>query len=94
VACSLLVAALGFNTALGPIAEWGLRMSGRHVAVDSSMRTSRERVYAAGDVSEYPGKVRLISVGFGEAAVAVNHLAHDLDPGAGISPGHSTNEGD
>jgi thioredoxin reductase (NADPH) len=93
VACSLLVAALGFNTALGPVAEWGLKMSGRHVSVDSSMRTSRGRVYAAGDVSEYTGKVRLISVGFGEAAIAVNHLAHDLDPHAGIFPGHSTNEG-
>jgi len=93
VPCGLLVAALGFNTALGPIAEWGLQMSGRHVAVDSSMRTSRERVYAAGDVSEYSGKVRLISVGFGEAAIAVNHLARDLDPDAGVFPGHSTNEG-
>lgn len=93
VLCGLLVAALGFNTALGPIAEWGLQMSGRHVAVDSSMRTSRERVYAAGDVSEYAGKVRLISVGFGEAAIAVNHLARDLTPGAGVFPGHSTNEG-
>jgi thioredoxin reductase (NADPH) len=91
--CQLLVAALGFNTALGPIAEWGLEMSGRHIAVGPSMRTSRERVYAAGDVSEYEGKVRLISVGFGEAAIAVNHLARDLDPGAGVFPGHSTNEG-
>lgn len=91
VPCGLLVAALGFNTALGPIATWGLDMSGRHVAVDANMQSSRPRVYAAGDVSEYAGKVRLISVGFGEAAIAVNHLAHDLDPTAGIFPGHSTN---
>jgi ferredoxin/flavodoxin---NADP+ reductase len=93
LSCGFLVAALGFNTALGPIASWGLEMNGRHVAVDPSMRTSRPRVYAAGDVSEYTGKVRLISVGFGEAAIAVNHLAHDLDPDAGVFPGHSTNEG-
>ncbi len=91
--CDLLVAALGFKTELGPIAEWGLDMDGRHVAVRHDMRTSRLGIYAAGDVSEYPGKVRLISVGFGEAAIAVNHLAHELNPGAGIFPGHSTNEG-
>ena len=91
--CDLLVAALGFNTALGPIAEWGLEMDGRHVAVGPEMRTSIPRVYAAGDVSAYPGKVRLIAVGFGEAAIAVNHLAAELDPSAGIFPGHSTNEG-
>lgn len=91
--CDLLVAALGFNTALGPVAEWGLAMDGRHVAVGPEMRTSRERVYAAGDVSAYPGKVRLIAVGFGEAAIAVNHLASELDPNSGVFPGHSTNEG-
>jgi len=93
VPCTLLVAALGFNTALGPIAEWGLEMEGRHVAVDNDMRTSHPKIFAAGDVSEYPGKVRLIAVGFGEAAIAVNHLAHTLDPSSGVFPGHSTNEG-
>lgn len=93
VPCGLLVAALGFSTALGPVATWDLDMTGRHVAVDATMKSSRPRVYAAGDVSEYAGKVRLISVGFGEAAIAVNHLAHDLDPTAAVFPGHSTNEG-
>lgn len=93
LSCELLVAALGFKTALGPIADWGLDMDGRHVAVRHDMRTSKPGVYAAGDVSEYAGKVRLISVGFGEAAIAVNHLAHELNPEAGVFPGHSTNEG-
>jgi thioredoxin reductase len=91
--CDLLVAALGFKTTLGPIAEWGLDMDGRHIAVRHDMRTSLPGIYAAGDVSEYAGKVRLISVGFGEAAIAVNHLAHELNPDAGVFPGHSTNEG-
>jgi thioredoxin reductase len=47
-------------------------------------------VYAAGDITEYPGKVRLISVGFGEAATAVNNAATVIDPAAGLFPGHST----
>ena len=33
------------------------------------MATNVAGVYAAGDITDYPGKVRLISVGFGEAAL-------------------------
>jgi len=47
-------------------------------------------VYAAGDIAGYPGKVPLISVGFGEAATAVNNSAIAIDPAAGLLPGHST----
>jgi thioredoxin reductase (NADPH) len=60
------------------------------VVVDPSMRTSRHRVFAAGDVTEYPGKVRLIAVGFGEAATAVNNAAVVVDPAAHVFPGHSS----
>ena len=45
-----------------------------------SMRTNLPRVFAAGDITEYPGKVRLIAVGFGEAATAVNNAAVAIDP--------------
>jgi ferredoxin/flavodoxin---NADP+ reductase len=34
--------------------------------------------------------VRLISVGFGEAATAVNNAAVYIDPGAKVFPGHSS----
>jgi thioredoxin reductase (NADPH) len=34
--------------------------------------------------------VRLISVGFGEAATAVNNAATVIDPTATVFPGHST----
>lgn len=88
--CDLVVAALGFSSNLGPILAWGIDFEGRHIAVDPTMRTSLERVYAIGDVSEYAGKVRLIAVGFGEAAIALNHIAADLDPDSQIFPGHST----
>jgi thioredoxin reductase (NADPH) len=85
-----LVAALGFVADLGPLQQWGIEVSKRHVLVDSSMRTSRDRVFAAGDVTEYPGKVRLIAVGFGEAATAVNNAAVVVDPSAHVFPGHSS----
>jgi thioredoxin reductase len=85
-----VVAALGFVSNLGPLADWGLELRRRSIVVDTRMRTTVNRVYAAGDVTEYPGKVRLMSVGFGEAATAVNNAAVALDPVLSLFPGHST----
>jgi thioredoxin reductase (NADPH) len=91
--CQALVAALGFVADLGPLQQWGIEVRKRHVVVGPSMRTSLERVFAAGDVTEYPGKVRLIAVGFGEAATAVNNAAVAIDPSAHVFPGHSSELG-
>ena len=85
-----VVAALGFIADLGPIQEWGLETDRRHIVVDSTTATSLPRVFAAGDITDYPGKVRLIAVGFGEAATAVNNAAVLLDPDAHLFPGHSS----
>jgi thioredoxin reductase (NADPH) len=85
-----VVAALGFIADLGPMKDWGLTLDKRHVVVDTAMRTNLERVFAAGDITEYPGKVRLIAVGFGEAATAVNNAAVAIDPTAHVFPGHSS----
>jgi thioredoxin reductase (NADPH) len=85
-----VVAALGFVADLGPLQQWGIEVSKRHVVVDGSMRTSLPRVFAAGDITEYSGKVRLIAVGFGEAATAVNNAAVVIDPSAHVFPGHSS----
>ena len=88
--CQALVAALGFIADLGPMQQWGLEVEKRHIVVDSSMRTNFPRVFAAGDITEYPGKVRLIAVGFGEAATAVNNATVAIDPTAKVFPGHSS----
>ena len=85
-----VVAALGFLADLGPLQRWGIEVSKRHIVVDASMRTNLHRVFAAGDVTEFPGKVRLIAVGFGEAATAVNNAAVVIDPTAHVFPGHSS----
>jgi len=88
-----VVAALGFTADLGPLAEWGLRLDRRHILVTSTMATNLPRVFAAGDIAEYPGKVRLIATGFGEAATAVNNAAVAIDPAAHLFPGHSSEAG-
>jgi thioredoxin reductase len=85
-----VVAALGFTADLGPLAEWGLQLDRRHILVSSTMATNLPRVFAAGDIVEYAGKVRLIATGFGEAATAVNNAAVAIDPAAHLFPGHSS----
>ena len=85
-----VVAALGFTADLGPMTRWGLGQAKRHIIVDTTMATNLPRVFAAGDITDYPGKVRLISVGFGEAATAVNNAATAIDPNAKLFPGHSS----
>jgi ferredoxin/flavodoxin---NADP+ reductase len=85
-----VVAALGFKSDLGPLKSWDVKIDGRHILVDTTMQTSIPGVFAAGDITEYEGKVRLISVGFGEAATAVNNAAVHIDPEARVFPGHSS----
>ena len=85
-----VVAALGFVADLGPLQQWGIEVQKRHLVVNPAMRTNLARVFAAGDITEYPGKVRLIAVGFGEAATAVNNAAVVIDPTAHVFPGHSS----
>ena len=87
--CDKLIAALGFTANLGPLLEWGIQIVGRrHIAVDTKGATSVPGVYAAGDIVEYPGKVRLIATGFGEVATAVNNAAAFLNPDVSAFPGH------
>ena len=85
-----VIAALGFTADLGPLLSWGLECRSRRIVVDRRMATSVPGVFAAGDIAEYDGKVRLISVGFGEAASAVNNAAVVIDPSLRLDPGHSS----
>jgi Thioredoxin reductase len=88
-----VIAALGFTADLGPLTGWGLTLERKQILVDTTMATNLPGVFAAGDITEYPGKVRLISVGFGEAATAVNNAAVVIDPSAHVFPGHSSAAG-
>ena len=85
-----VVAALGFVADLTAMKDWGVEFDKRHVKVDTAMRTNVPRVFAAGDITEYDGKVRLIAVGFGEVATAINNAAPLVFPDQGVFPGHSS----
>jgi thioredoxin reductase len=86
--CDKLVAALGFTANLGPLLEWGIEIRKRTIAVDSMGRTTVPGIYAAGDIVDYEGKVKLIATGFGEIATAVNNAAAYLNPDVSAFPGH------
>lgn len=81
----------GFVSSLGPISEWGIAIESNSIVVDSRMETSIPGIFAAGDITTYPGKLKLIAVGFGEAPTAVNNAKVYIDPEAKLSPGHSSN---
>jgi thioredoxin reductase (NADPH) len=86
-----VLALIGFRPDLGPLADWGLDLERNTIRVSPSMETNIPGVFAAGDIVTYEGKLELIATGFGEAAVAVNHAVHHIDPQARVNPGHSTN---
>ncbi|WP_335870331.1 NAD(P)/FAD-dependent oxidoreductase [Bacillus sp. 2205SS5-2] len=80
----------GFVSSLGPIKDWGLTIEKNSILVNSRMETNIEGIYAAGDISTYDGKVKLIASGFGEAPTAVNNAKALIDPNARVQPLHST----
>lgn len=81
----------GFISSLGPINQWGLEIESGSIVVDSRMQTNIPGIFAAGDITTYPGKLKLIAVGFGEAPTAINNAKVYIDPEAKLSPGHSSN---
>jgi ferredoxin/flavodoxin---NADP+ reductase len=80
----------GYLSKLGPIADWGLELDKRQIKVSPEMMTSIPGIFAAGDVASYPGKLKLIATGFGEAAIAANYAAHYINPELSVEPGHSS----
>ncbi|HEU4451119.1 MAG TPA: NAD(P)/FAD-dependent oxidoreductase [Gaiellaceae bacterium] len=89
--CDALITLLGFHSHLGSIVDWGLELHGkRQVLVEpSTMETTIPAVYGAGDVAGYEGKITLISVGFGEAAIAANQAVARIR-GEKVQPKYST----
>ena len=61
----------GLIMKLGPIADWGLNIDKKTIAVDTEkFETNQKGIYAVGDICNYPGKLKLILSGFHEGALA------------------------
>jgi thioredoxin reductase (NADPH) len=91
--CDEILLQLGFSTRLGPLQDWGLDLDRTAIRVDPQGRTNLERVWACGDITTHPGKLKLIATGFGEAAIAVAQAVHAFRPELALQPAYSTNSG-
>ncbi|WP_052255069.1 NAD(P)/FAD-dependent oxidoreductase [Salinicoccus sp. YB14-2] len=80
----------GFISSLGPIKNWGLDITRNSILVNPRMETNIPGIYAAGDITSFDGKVKLIVTGFGEATTAVSNAKSFIDPKARLQPKHST----
>ncbi len=81
---------VGFKSSLGPLKEWGMEIVKNQIVVDDKYETNLPGVFAVGDVCAFPGKIKLIATGVGEAATAVCFAKTRLDPAAKLFPGHSS----
>jgi thioredoxin reductase (NADPH) len=82
VQASNLLVYLGLSPKLGPIADWGMAMDRKQVAVDTEkFATSVPGIFAVGDINSYPGKKKLILSGFHECALAAFGAAEIVFPG-------------
>lgn len=87
----VLLPMLGYVSDLGAMTSWGLAFEKDEIVVNPMMEAGRPGIYAAGDITTYPGKLKLIACGFSEAAIAVNQCVHWIYPDKKVSPGHSSN---
>jgi len=59
--------------------------------VNDASELGASYLLAAGDITAYPAKFKLIATGAAEAVTAVNHAVTFINPKARLDPGHSTN---
>jgi thioredoxin reductase (NADPH) len=86
-----LLAFFGLHPKLGPIAEWGMEIAKKQLAVDTEkFQTSVPGIYAVGDINVYPGKKKLILSGFHEAALAAFAIKEYLEPGKKVHLQYTT----
>jgi thioredoxin reductase (NADPH) len=91
VRLDVLLALQGLIPKLGPIADWGLTLDHRQLAVNTeTFSTNVPGIFAVGDVNTYPGKRKLILSGFHEATLAAFATAAHLFPDRRIQLQYTT----
>lgn len=81
IACDAILPFFGLTMKLGPVANWGLKLSGDLVEVETaSFESSEQGIFAIGDINTYPGKLKLILCGFHEGALAAQKIHRYVYP--------------
>ena len=86
-----LIFLFGLNKKLGPILDWNIDLNGKKVSVNTeNFQTSKEGIFAVGDINDYPGKLDLILSGFHETTLAVQEAYRRIFPGERVPFGYTT----
>tara|TARA_B100000029_G_scaffold516572_1_gene631320 strand:- start:10513 stop:11556 length:1044 start_codon:yes stop_codon:yes gene_type:complete len=81
----------GLNKKLGPILDWKLDLNEKKISVNTkNFQTSKNGIFAVGDINDYPGKLDLILCGFHETTLAVQEAYRRLFPGERVPFGYTT----
>ncbi len=75
LAVDRILGCIGFTPKLGFLKDHGFEIADGSIRADKFMRTSVDNIYAIGDISNHPGRIKLISTGFGNVQIALNHIA-------------------
>ena len=86
-----LIFLFGLNKKLGPILEWEIDLNGKKISVNTeNFQTSKDGIFAVGDINDYPGKLDLILSGFHETTLAVQEAYKRINPGERVPFGYTT----
>jgi thioredoxin reductase (NADPH) len=81
IACDAILPFFGLTMKLGPVSDWGLKLNGDLIEVETaSFETSEKGIFAIGDINTYPGKLKLILCGFHEGALAAQKVHRYVFP--------------
>ncbi len=89
-----LIPFFGLSSNLGPIKDWELEIEKNELIINqSTCETSKNGIYAVGDICHYPGKLKLILTGFSEAAIAAHSCYKKVFPDKVLRFEYSTTKG-
>jgi thioredoxin reductase (NADPH) len=81
IECDAMLPFFGLTMKLGPLANWGLKLEGEVIPVDTeAFETNVPGIFAIGDINTYPGKLKLILSGFHEAALMSQKASKYVNP--------------
>lgn len=91
IAADAFLPLFGLTIKLGPIADFGLNLHENLIPVDTAgFETQTPGIFAIGDISHYPGKLKLILSGFHEAALMSRAAFRIARPDAPLRFLHTT----
>lgn len=95
IPCDVLLPFYGLTMKLGPVAEFGLNLHENLIAVDTEkFQTSKPGIFAIGDISWYPGKLKLILSGFHEGALMSQEAFRIIHPDKKLRFQYTTSSSD